>query len=529
MQRSTFLTYPVAISAAMALAACGSSSDSAPTTSAPAQTSITASVTSVCAALDGKAIGGAQIVKTTVVPASATLPAYCTALAKMEPNLNFEVRFPEGWNGKLLYSGGGGYNGWIIPVTTGPTSPLGLGYVNVATDSGHTGSPFDASFAVNNPTALQLYGKLSTPTVMASAIEIVNQAYGKTPQRSYFEGCSNGGREALMMAQRFPNLFDGIVAKAPAYNFTGVIAGAMNRNARAVAAAKGTFTSEKIALLAKSTRNACDAKDGIVDGLVSNPAACTKADFDFEQLRCAGGGDTGNTCLSDVQLAVVRSWTEPLKYGTNPGYRNAGWALTGNEDDPGSWPAWLINPKGEPTQQFLLQDTTIKTFINANYAENFLTYSAEQDPSGLQYLSSHVDATDTDLRPYKRSAGKLILWHGANDSALSVKSTTEYYNGVQTSVGGEAALKEFVRYYIAPGVNHCSGGPGADKSDLVTALDKWVEKNEAPGTLSAARLVDGKAAMTRPLCVHPQYARYVGPANDATAGNLAANYVCTNP
>jgi feruloyl esterase len=173
---------------------------------------------------------------------------------------------------------------------------LKRGYATVNSDSGHQGSVVDASFALNDPYAAQLFGSLSIPTVMSTALDMVKAAYGEVPARSYFEGCSNGGREALMMAQRFPNLFDGIISRAPAYNWVGIM-GAFNRTAKAVSAPGGQFSDGKLALLARSVRNACDAKDGIVDGIVSNPGFCSTAEFDPASLRCPACGRGHWRCL----------------------------------------------------------------------------------------------------------------------------------------------------------------------------------------------------------------------------------------
>ncbi len=517
---------PAVASATLLLAGCGGNDGAAISTDTRQNTAQQA-----CDALKGKAISGATISSASLVAAAAPAPAYCKVTAKIEPSLNFELRLPDSWNGKLYYGGGGGYNGAIPDASGFNLGALLQGYATVNSDSGHQGSLLDASFALNDPNAAQLFGSLSIPTVMSSALDMVKTAYGAAPKHSYFEGCSNGGREALMTAERYPNLFDGIIARAPAYNWVGFM-GAFNRTAVALAAPGGQFTNAKLALLARSVREACDGKDGIVDGMVSNPAACTATDFNPASLRCAGGGDSGDSCLSDAQLAVVESWTTPAVFSGSPTYRNAGWQLSGNEDDPGAWATWVTgNGNVQGALQFLFQDTTVKNYLARSPSVNSLTYGAfDQNQNALYALEALNSATSTDLRPFKNSGGKLILWHGTNDAALSYKSTTEYYQGLQTRFGSAGAVAEFAQYYLAPAVDHCAGGPGADTSDLLTALDNWVDKNTAPATLTASRFaVDGKVELSRPLCPYPQYPRYTGPANDAQAGKLAANYACTQP
>ena len=478
-----------------------------------------------CDSLNGKAIGGATLVAATVAAAGA-VPTYCKVSANIAPSLNFELRLPQSWNGKLHYGGGGGYNGSIPALNL---AALNSGYAGVSSDSGHQGgNAFSADFALNDANAAQLFGSLSTPTVMSSAVELIKAAYGATPSRSYFEGCSNGGREALMNVQRYPNLFDGVIARAPAYNWVGLL-GQFNRTALAVSATGTSFTLPKTQLLAKTVRDACDGLDGIVDGVVSNKDACTPAVVNVAKLRCAGGSDLGDACLSDAQLAVVTSWTADSVLNGNSTFRNAGWSLSGNEDDAGAWPAWVTgNGTVTKAYQYLFQDTTIKNYLARSPVADSLTYGPfDQNQNALYALSALNDATQTNIRPFQNSGGKLLLWHGGNDSALSNNATIEYYNNVKKGVGA-ASADAFMRLYIAPGVNHCSGGPGADSTALLAALDSWVERGTAPSGLVAEKKdAAGATLFSRPLCEYPKYPRYTGPANDANAAKLAASYTCS--
>ena len=504
----------------VALVSCGGSDDD--NNNGGGAVGVTAQ--QACDALAGKTVAGATLA-VAAVAASGVVPTYCKVNGTIAPSLNFEMRLPQSWNGKLYYGGGGGYNG-SVPALNLPA--LNQGYAQVSSDSGHQGSGLSASFALNDPYAAQLFGSLSIPTVMSSALEIVKAAYSASPTKSYFEGCSNGGREALMNVQRYPNLFDGVIARAPAYNWVGFM-GAFNRTAKALAAPGGAFSAAKTSTLAAAIRSTCDGLDGIVDGVVANPAACN-ATFNPATLRCAGGADTGDTCLSDAQLAVVTSWTTEAVFSGSPAYRNAGWSFTGNEDDPGAWAAWETG-NGTVTNalQFLFQDTTVKNYLARDPAANSLTYSPwDQNQNALFAMAALNDATNANLRPFRDSGAKLILWHGGNDAALSTNSTAEYYNNVKTTVGA-ASTDSFVRYYIAPGVNHCAGGPGADAADLLSALDGWVVNNTAPATLTARKIdpVTGAELFARPLCQFPQYPRYTGPANDAAAAKLASNYTCS--
>ena len=526
----------VAAAGAAMLAACGGGSDhrgavpvlfpvppaAQPETPPPAP-AVTAQ--KACGELNGKTVAGAALTAA-MQDAAAGAPVYCKVTGTIAPALNFQISLPEAWNGKLYYQGGGGYNGAITP----PSVPaLGLGYAVVASDSGHQGNVLSADFALTDTFAAQLFGSLSVPTVMSTATETLAAAYGALPAKSYFEGCSNGGREALMAVQRAPNLFDGVIARAPAYNWVGFM-GAFNRNSRALAAPGGAFSAAKTALLSKHVRDACDGLDGLVDGVVSNQAACTPALANVAALRCDGGTDTGDSCLSDAQLDVVASWTTQAAFTGSPTFRNAGWNLTGNEDDPGAWRTWLTGD-GNVTSalQFLFQDTTVKNYLARDRSADSLAYTPwDQNQNALYAMAALNDATNADIRPFINSGSKLILWHGGNDSALSARSTAEYYGNMRSAIGA-ATADASTRFYVAPGVNHCAGGPGADTSDLLTALDQWVTKSAAPATLLAEkRDAQGAVLLSRPLCQYPQYPRYTGPANDAEASKLAANYSCSS-
>jgi len=479
-----------------------------------------------CATLSGRTVGGATLTAT-VVRARANVPTYCKISGTIAPALNFEMRLPNAWNGKLYYEGGGGYDG-SIPQVEAPA--LIQGYAEVASDSGHQASGLSAAFALNDTYSAQLFGSLSVPMVMATALKIVTETYGVAPAKSYFEGCSNGGREALMAVQRNPNLFDGVIAGAPGYNWVGFM-GEFNRVAKALAAPGGAFSPAKTVLLARHVRAACDALDGIVDGVVANPKACTAAVVDISALRCPGGADTGDTCLSDAQLAVVKAWTTGVVYnGGGITYRSEGYNLTGNEDDSLNFGVWVSgNGDVRKAAQYMIQDSTVKYYLARDPNADSLAYTWGENKSALYAMAALNDATQTDIRAFIRSGGKLIVWQGGADAGLSVNSTIEYMAGVTKSVGA-ADAEAATRFYVAPGVDHCGGGVGPDQTDFLVALDRWVRRDIAPGTLVARKVdVKGRVVRTWPLCQYPQYPRYTGRPNDSSAGRLAENYTCTTP
>lgn len=489
-----------------------------------------------CNLLNGKTVGEAAM-QATSVPMQAGTPAYCKVQGLISPSLRFELRLPERWNGKLHFWGGGGYNGFVQPLTGAnanaqrPLVALKAGYATVSTDSGHqSASNRDASFALNDAHAAELFGSLAVPTVMSSVVKALAQAYGSTPSRSYFEGCSNGGREAMINAQRFPELFDGIIARAPAYPWAALM-GHFHTNMLALSTPGAMFSPAKVSLLAGHVRAACDALDGVEDGVVSHTQACTAQLVNIQALRCKGGMEDGDSCLSDAQLAVVQEWTSDAQWPGTPGLRAAGWSLNGNEDGPSNWTTWLLG-NGQVTQaiQYLYQDSTFKNYLAKNPgADSLRQGNWERDPDALKMLSRLNDATNPDLRPFLNRGGKFIMWHGTSDPAISKNLSLEYFRNMRNAVG-TAQSDASTRLYLAPGVDHCNGGAGADSSDLLAALDRWVVQGAAPQTLLAEKL-DGNGAtvLARPLCAYPQYPRYVGPAADAAAARLASNYVCDRP
>lgn len=508
--------------AACALSACGASNPAAPVSASQA-----------CEALKGKTLGGATVATATMVDATAASPAHCKINAAIAPALQLELAIPDRWNGKLVYAGGGGFDGQIQNFMWSGPGVLAAGYAIVQSNGGHAGSSLvDASFALDAAQAA-LFGSGSVPATTAAAKAMLHAAFGSDPQRAYFEGCSNGGREGLMAAQRNPTLFDGVIARAPVYNWTGVM-GHFNRNAKAIAAPGSGFTGAKLMLLAKAVRDACDAGDGIADGIVSNLSACH---VDPNSLRCPAGADTGDNCLSDAQLAVVQSWTAPASFG-HGAYTSPGWALSGNEDAPagpggaGGWSTWFTGSTGNGSDglQTAFQDGIVKYYLARDPNANSLTYDWDSNQATLQAMATLNDATNADLRPFMNHGGKLILWHGGSDPALPQRATTAYYENMKATMGGQSTLEGFVRYYQAPGVGHCFGGPGADAVNLVEVLDKWVDQGTPPGQPTATRInSDGGTVLSRPLCQYPQYPRYTGPANDSNAATMASNYTCTTP
>lgn len=459
-----------------------------------------------------------------VVPAAAAsgsapaTPDYCKVTARVVPKLNFEMRMPLVWNGKLHYGGGGGFNG-SIPAADG--SALSQGYVDVSSDSGHTGtSSLDGSFA-SDPVALRLFSRLSVPTVASAAKEITKAAFGALPARSYFEGCSNGGREGLMTALRFPTMFDGVIAKAPA-NFIASIE-SYERTARALAAPGGNLNGAKLSLASSSLMSACDALDGAKDGIISNVAACS---FDPGKLRCASGADEGDSCLSEAQVTTLKTATSRLSGGPGTPFVNSQspFALLGEIVTPAGWGSWVI---GDPTRTVTgaFAASVVQNLLGADPAARWFDYDFKANAALVRVMADEIDVTDPNLLPFKSTGAKLLLWHGAADPAVPLQKTIDYYNAVGAAVGGPTEMDRFARLYLAPGTQHCRGGTGADQSTaLLPALDAWVARDTPPADLTATRLnpATGAVVLSRPLCRYPTFAKYKGNGDM----NDAANYTC---
>lgn len=500
-------TLAVLAAAASALAACGGSGDDNP---APvAETPLAA-----CAALAGQSIGGGQIATATLEAPAGEVGEYCKVTGSVRGTINFQVHLPTGWNRKLLYAGGGGWNGAIAQTTHSP-SVAKAGYVTVASDGGRQGSNLDASSFLNNPQGQQDFGYLSIHTVLQVARQIVERRYGALPQRSYFEGCSNGGREALVQATRFPHDYDGIVVRAPAYTFTELFQ-AFVANGKALAAPGGSINDAKARAIDAAVTAQCDALDGVADGIVSQPQACS---FDVTALRCTGADS--DSCLTDAQIATAQTIYSELKAPDGrslyPGWGAGGEGL--------GWPSWVTGTAiGGTGLQFQFGSGLIKYWVTQDPAFDVLGFDAALYVQPLQLAATTLDATP-DLRTFFGRGGKMVMVHGTHDWAISYKGSIKYFGQVADAVGGAATRDASMEFFLQPGVQHCAGGVGPDRVDLVDAVAAWVESGTRP---SAQNIVAGKLdsagaqVNSRPLCRYPGYPRYTG--NGPV--NAAASYRC---
>jgi pimeloyl-ACP methyl ester carboxylesterase len=450
------------------------------------------------------------------------------------PSMEFEVNLPASWNRRVLQMGGGGYNGTLVtglaaftlqPATV--DNPLKQGFVTVGTDGGHKSTAgFDGSFAMDEE-ALRNFGKESVKKGHDVAIEIIKKAYGRSPERVYFIGGSQGGHEALDAAARYPNDYDGVVAHYPAYNVTMLHLGSLNVG-RALYEGGGSawMNPAEVKLVTDAVYAKCDGLDGAKDGVISDVKACNAA-FDVKSLRCTGGSDAGDACLSDAQLAAVAKITSDYK----PGFTIAGmdtfpkWALLEGALFQGRSSFGQVpqpsNPlSGKEPLLYTAGDQTAKFIISRNPKLDTMQFDPRQYQSRIATVASIMDVTDVSLEKFKAKGGRIIMTHGTVDDFITPHNTELYYQR-QVKQFGKAGVDSFIRFYMIPGFGH-GFGPFNAKIDSLKALQNWVEKGQAPAGLTA---VDGNpnANRSRPLCEWPKWPKFTGAAG--AEGN-ASNFTC---
>ncbi|WP_339091815.1 tannase/feruloyl esterase family alpha/beta hydrolase [Variovorax paradoxus] len=487
-----------------------------------------------CPTLKGGSFGAGAVVidDARVMSAAAPQPEYCVVTASFKgSSLRFEARLPtSGWNGKLAFIGGGGFDGQLPKASDPQFSPsiFSERYATIGTNGGYDyGGPADAGyFAARfaaDPAKLLDFTQQSEHRALPPGKELIAAFFGSAPARSYFEGCSMGGHDALMQAQRFPDDFDGIVARAPAGNIMGLFM-QFNRISKQVRTPAHTLNPAKQTLLANAVLAQCDALDGVADGIVSKPAACN---YDPTPLRCAGGGDTGDTCLSDAQLATVNTITSAVATSDNtwshPGYN---FGLENTAEGWGSY-IWPQAALGGNSIQGMFSDGFVRSFITQDPTFDTLAWNPDQWLARMGVIGGLFSAADPDLNRLHARSAKLIMWNGTNDTSVSARDTSRYYDQVVGTLGRQKA-DETVELFLAPGVGHCYGGPGADKVDLLKAMSTWVEQGvPASAQKLVQRKVDaasGATVLSRPMCKYPAYPRYKG-AGDV---NDAASFDCVN-
>jgi feruloyl esterase len=437
------------------------------------------------------------------------LPAHCRVAAMLKPSpdsaIEMEVWLPaEHWNGKFQAVGNGGWAGVISYAAL--ASALQEGYATASTDTGHKGG--DASFALGHPEKLVDFAYRAVHDMTVTAKAIVTAFYDRGPRLSYWNGCSTGGRQALMEAQRFPQDFDGIIAGAPANYRTNHSVWSMSVGVAALIHKENVIPPAKLDLLHKAVVNACDALDGVKDGLLADPRQCH---FDPSTLLCRAG--EADTCLTAPQVETAKHIYGPLKTKTGE--------LVFPGMEPGSELGWTGLIGGPDPLGLAL--TGFKYTIHEDPTWDWRTFDLDRDLALSQKKMAVANAIDPDLQAFKARGGKLLMYHGWNDQLIPPENSINYYSSVLAKMGSKQ--DNFVRLFMAPGMQHCGGGAGPSQINYMAALERWRESNTAPDQLIASRVVNNRVDMTRPLCPYPHVARYkgVGSTNDA------ANFVCRVP
>jgi len=511
-----------------------------------------AAAQSSCEALAKLKLTGASITTATIVAAGSykpplypgmppfpyDLPAFCRVAGIATPtsdsNIKFEVWLPlSTWNGKFNQVGNGGFAG-SIPFGA-MAQPLLRGYATAGTDDGHEGSFVDASWAIGHPEKLVDFAYRAVHETSVQAKAIIHAFYGKDPAHSYFVGCSDGGREALMEAQRYPNDFIGIVAGAPANDWIHLLAGSVWVEQAVRFSPESALPPAKLAILQKAVVASCDKLDGVPDGILEDPRACH---FDPATIECKSG-DAAD-CLTAAQVTAVKKiYAGPQNPRTGrqvfPGYE------PGAEADPGNWPLWITGGFAEfktPPLAWMFGNSFFGNVIFNDPKWDFRSLNFDRDITLANEKAAFIAAINPDLSPLKARGGKLIQYHGWDDAAIPPQSSVNYFEAVQARMKGGTA--NFYRLFMVPGMSHCAGGIGATdfgqnpsptgdpEYNYLDAIDRWVREGVAPDSFIASGAVPGDPAhakMTHLLCPYPEEAQYKG------SGDIhsASSFVCAAP
>lgn len=479
--------------------------------------------------LTAEPVHGGHLTPPYGAPVSA-LPPFCRVTGILHPTsdsvIRFEVWMPEtSWNHRFIGIGNGGFAGGIYYSQLAEN--LRRGFATAGTDTGHQADGQDASWAYHHPEKIADFGYRAIHLTTVQAKAIIAGFYTDSLTKSYFDSCSDGGREALMEAQRFPDDYDGILAGAPAYNWTKMLAASVDETKVFVGNPAGYISSLKLPAITAAALAQCDEQDGLKDGIINDPLSCH---FDPSVLLCKQGDEL--SCLTAPQIASLKK------------------IYTGGTDDKGNliFPGLMPGDEAHQWKSWLVGDGPTASLYTQNYFRYMVFSDPHWDPLTADTdkalheadakTAQALNATDPDLSRFAAHGGKLILYHGWNDPAISPLSTIHYYQQVQEKMG-DAKTEEFVRLYMVAGMGHCSGGPGASafgqgglptakgpKFGIFDALQTWEENGTAPTSIIATKYgSSAKVEMTRPLCPYPQLPKYNGTGDP----NDSASFACADP
>jgi feruloyl esterase len=474
-----------------------------------------------CAGLAAGRFPDTVVDTTSNAPAQPGLPAYCEVTGTIADRIQFALRMPvEKWNGKFVVAGCGGFCGSLLPDKKGYSNSINealkLGYAAITTDGGHEAPSWSTGWAMRDPIALELYAGAWMPKAVATGRAIVDSFYGASARRTYFSGCSNGGRLGLFAAQRYPDLFDAIAAGGGIFDLTGnaAVHGLWLLQSVRDENGKPTIERHKIPLLSEHVMQQCDALDGLDDGIVSRPDLCKP---DLVALQCGEGQAEG--CLSRLELRAIKrlyrgatAFGEPQFAGILPGSESL-------------WPLWVVGSGDEAAWGERAAEGTLRLSYNIPWDQPFNphAYKLGDELENLQRLASTLNATEPNLGAFAASGGKLLYYHGLADPLVLPGRAIRYYEEVVETMGAPA-LEEFGRFLFIPGHGHCweKTGQVADEFNPLEVIDHWVESGTAPKRILALQKNgQGRVVRSRPLCPHPATAVFKG--GDDTR---AENYTC---
>jgi feruloyl esterase len=438
-----------------------------------------------------------------------TLPAFCRIAATLTPSADSDIRIEvwlpaAGWNGKLQAVGNGGWTG-SIPYAR-MAEAVAAGYATAGTDTGHVGNT--AAFALGHAEKVIDFGYRAVHEMTVKAKAIVDAFYGARPALSIWNGCSQGGRQGIAAAVRYPADFDAIVAGAPAVNFLHLHAGRMAINRSVNATPASVIPPAKYALINQSVLAACDARDGVADGVLENPGACG---FDPKVLQCSGEDQA--SCLTEAQVESALTMYGGAKHPVTrasvlPGLARGaelGWSIIGSPQPIGfALEAYKYIVAQDPTWDATRFD-----------AARDLDRALAADPDDV------LGSTDPNMRAFFDRGGKLLLYHGWSDAQVTPYNTIDFFHKVVAAQGG-AGVGTSIQLYMIPGMNHCTGGPGTDQFDKVAAIEEWIRTGIAPSRIEASHMTGGVVDRTRPICPFGQVARW----NGSGSTDEAANFGC---
>jgi len=463
--------------------------------------------------------------------------AHCKVHGVIGTETNFELLLPQSWNGKFVMGGGGGFVGSVVNAATDFVDALVKGWATVGTDTGHQAHSLDASWAHNNLERLVSFGHQAVHRTAVVSKPLIQSFYGREISRSIFFGCSRGGGQALMEAQRHPEDFDGIVAMAPAFNWTHELGARWVLRAQTMypdpaEISEPVIGPEAQSLIGEAVMAECDALDGLVDGILNDPRQCK---FDVESLACRETATNG--CLSPEQVAAAKAILNAFQidgqtlHGTPVGSELPGsplgwtlWATGGyNPDaslhfhegaDGGAFRAPPV-----PNGSWAFATGIMRYFIYNDPNWSYVGYDFSDFGTMAARVAPTLNADNPDLSEFRARGGKLIIDNGWMDGSMSAYGTLDYYERV---LAHDPTARDDVRLFLRPGVTHCQGGPGPDGTDYLAAMDKWLETGEAPEVLPAPfRGKDGG----RIICAHPDVVTYKGSGDP----NVPERFACRSP